>query len=96
TVDYIGFGPLFKTNSKPDTQPLCGLEGLQTAVGYSQKPVVAIGGVQPENLFDIACRGVHAVAMISGLWGTGGRFLVGHCVREFDRGQKYRSANPTL
>ncbi|MBF0147455.1 MAG: thiamine phosphate synthase [Magnetococcales bacterium] len=86
-VDYVGFGPLFKTDSKPDARAPCGLEGLAAAVVESGKPVVAIGGIQPEHLAAIAASGARAAAMISGLWGTGGRFMVGHCIREFARGK---------
>ncbi|HAT50627.1 MAG: thiamine phosphate synthase [Nitrospirae bacterium] len=86
SVDYVGFGPLFATQSKADTKPVCGLDSLAEAVRKSQKPLVAIGGIGPENLYDIAMCGARAAAMISGLWGPGGRFLGGHCVREFTRG----------
>ncbi|MBF0132403.1 MAG: thiamine phosphate synthase [Magnetococcales bacterium] len=86
SADYIGFGPIFATQSKTDTKPVCGLDHLAEAVRKSQKPLVAIGGIGPENLYDIAVCGARAAAMISGLWGPGGRFLGGHCVREFARG----------
>lgn len=86
SVDYIGFGPIFTTQSKTDTKPICGLDNLAKAVRESQKPIVAIGGIGPEHLTHIAVSGAYAAAMISGLWGPGGRFLVGHCVREFARG----------
>lgn len=93
SADYIGFGPLFQTSSKPDAQSPSGLEGLKIATQYGQKPVVAIGGIQPEHLGSIALCGAHAAAMISGLWGTNGRFLVGQCVREFARGLEKHHEN---
>ncbi|MBF0418826.1 MAG: thiamine phosphate synthase [Magnetococcales bacterium] len=93
SADYIGFGPLFQTSSKPDAQIPSGLDGLKIACRFGQKPIVAIGGIQPEHLSRIAFCGAHAAAMISGLWGTNGRFLIGQCVREFARGLENRYGN---
>src|SRR5207237_10177630 len=46
-VDYIAFGPIFTTPSKPGAAlpGPHGLEGLRRAVQRSKVPVVAIGGL---------------------------------------------------
>ncbi|MBF0109511.1 MAG: thiamine phosphate synthase [Magnetococcales bacterium] len=87
-IDYIGFGPIFSTDTKPDARPPMGLGGLAMAVAERVRPVVAIGGIQPEHLVDIAASGAAAAAMISGLWGGGGRFLIGQCMRAFALGRE--------
>lgn len=93
-ADYIGFGPIFETHSKPDTEPVCGLSTLKAAVQNSPKPVVAIGGIHLDNLFSVALHGAHAAAIISGLWDQKGVFIVGSCTQEFAKGVEYRTLNP--
>lgn len=66
--DYIGFGPVFSTNSKPDAQPVQGLLNLGNICRVAQMPVVAIGGIQQSQITEVARMGASAVAMISSLW----------------------------
>ncbi len=49
-VDYVGFGPVFPTTSKEVPDPVVGIEGLKRAREFSFHPVVAIGGINLENL----------------------------------------------
>ncbi|MBP7230288.1 MAG: thiamine phosphate synthase [Syntrophaceae bacterium] len=44
-VDYIGFGPLFATNSKQQPDPVTGPDALKVVLAISRHPVVAIGGL---------------------------------------------------
>lgn len=67
-ADYVGFGPLFPTRSKSDTQPLQGLAGLTAACAHSPLPVAAIGGIGLAELPGVARAGAAAAAMIGGLW----------------------------
>ncbi|MBF0427758.1 MAG: thiamine phosphate synthase [Magnetococcales bacterium] len=67
-VDYIGFGPIFSTLTKHDTQTVQGVEGLAAIVEKSCLPVVAIGGITLESVPAVAQSGTAAVAMISDLW----------------------------
>ena len=65
-VDYLAIGPIFQTSSKENPDPLVGLEGLRRVrqvVG--QIPLVAIGGVRPENVPEILRAGADCVAVIS-------------------------------
>lgn len=51
--DYIAIGPVFATQSKRDPEPTVGVDGLQAAWGVCQRagvPLVAIGGVTPQNV----------------------------------------------
>ena len=71
-VDYIAIGPVFETSSKENPDPVVGLEGLRRVrqiVG--QIPLVAIGGVRPENLSEVLRAGADSVAVISLLLGGG-------------------------
>lgn len=67
-ADYIGFGPVFPTDSKPDAQPVQGLSRLKEMCSVAQMPVVAIGGIQQPQIKAIAAAGATAAAMMSGLW----------------------------
>lgn len=68
--DYLGYGPIFATASKPDHDPVVGLDGLSRACSATTTPVVAIGGVTVDNAGELARRGAAAVASISAVAGT--------------------------
>jgi len=63
--DYIGTGPVFKTLTKADAKPACGLEGLSSVVRAAPLPVVAIGGIASENAAGCFQHGAAGVAVIS-------------------------------
>ena len=68
-ADYVGFGPVFATASKPG-QPLPpphGLEGLRRAVRRARVPVVAIGGITAATVRSVAEAGAHCAAAIAEL-----------------------------
>ncbi|TMA19911.1 MAG: thiamine phosphate synthase, partial [Deltaproteobacteria bacterium] len=54
-ADYIGFGPIFATSSKPGAPlpPPHGIDGLRKAVQRSKVPVVAIGGITSKTARDV-------------------------------------------
>jgi thiamine-phosphate pyrophosphorylase len=68
-ADYIGFGPIFATQSKPGAilPPPHGIEGLRKAVKRSKIPVVAIGGITARTAADVYAAGAHCVAAIAEL-----------------------------
>jgi thiamine-phosphate pyrophosphorylase len=68
-ADYIGFGPIFATRSKPGAPlpPPHGVEGLRRAVQRSRVPVVAIGGIDVAAGRALSATGVRAIAAIAGL-----------------------------
>jgi thiamine-phosphate pyrophosphorylase len=53
-VDYIGFGPLFATNSKVNPDPIIGIEMLPAAYKMSRHPIVAIGGLNLKRIEGLA------------------------------------------
>lgn len=67
-IDYIAIGPIFDTQTKPDTSPALGLEGLKAvrkAVGNAQ--LVAIGGISHANAREVIEAGADSVAVVSAL-----------------------------
>lgn len=66
-ADYLGFGPLFPTASKPDHEPLVGLEGLRRIRALTRLPIFAIGGITLENVSAVVEAGADGVAVIAAL-----------------------------
>jgi len=67
-VDYVAFGPIFKTSTKENPDPIAGLEalrGVRTIVG--SLPVVAIGGITLANAGEAWKAGADAVSSIAAL-----------------------------
>lgn len=61
-ADYIGFGSVFKTKTKPDRDPL-NLQILEKVFQTIQIPVFAIGGITHQNAQLLSPRGIHRVAV---------------------------------
>jgi thiamine-phosphate pyrophosphorylase len=66
-VEYLSLGPIFLTNSKSKPDPVVGIDGLRRLRPLTEKPLVAIGGITPENARDALEAGADSVALISGL-----------------------------
>ena len=64
--DYIGFGPLFSTPTKPDYVPV-GLGGIREARARAGLPVFCIGGIKLENLPAVLDAGASGVVIVSGI-----------------------------
>jgi len=66
-ADYVAFGPVFPTGSKDRPDPVTGIAALREARALAAKPLVAIGGITPENAALCWEAGADSVAVISGL-----------------------------
>lgn len=64
-ADYIGYGPIFPTASKPNPDAVVSLEGLREARRRVQLPIVAIGGITAQNIRGVLAAGIDCVAVIS-------------------------------
>jgi thiamine-phosphate pyrophosphorylase len=64
-VDYLGVGPIFATQTKPDAAAPIGPEGLAAVVARTELPVVAIGGLTRANAPLAIRAGAHGVAVVS-------------------------------
>ena len=67
TADYIAIGPVFATTSKPNPDPVIGLEGVRQARALTHKPLVSIGGITRANCRLVIDAGADSVAVISDL-----------------------------
>ena len=66
-VDYIGFGSIFPTNTKENAK-VAGLEKLKKAVEISLQPVIAIGGINENNIDEVLKTGCSGVAIVSAIF----------------------------
>ena len=67
-LDYIAFGPIFRTLAKENPDPVAGLAALrEVRASTGSVPLVAIGGLNLINAGGALAAGADAVAMISEL-----------------------------
>ena len=64
-ADYIGFGPVYPTMSKEDAGPATGIGMLKRLLEEVDLPVIAIGGIDSENVPEVMRSGAHGIAVIS-------------------------------
>ena len=64
--DYIGFGPLFATPTKPDYRPV-GLDDVVEVHRQVSLPIFCIGGIKRENLSKVLRAGAQRVVIVSGI-----------------------------
>jgi thiamine-phosphate pyrophosphorylase len=62
--DYIGFGPIYPTNAKAKPDKPVGIEQLKQVLAFANVPVVAIGGIFPENIEQVIDAGAKNIAMV--------------------------------
>ena len=65
-ADYIGFGPLYATGTKPDYMPI-GLANVAEAHRRLSLPIFCIGGVNEARLPEILAAGARRVVVVSAL-----------------------------
>lgn len=65
-ADYIGFGPIFSTPTKPDYSPI-GLTEINSVHADVGLPIFCIGGIKLENLTKLTAAGAKRVAIVSAL-----------------------------
>jgi thiamine-phosphate pyrophosphorylase len=63
-ADYIGFGPLFATPTKPGRQAI-GLDHIATAHAEVSIPIFCIGGIKQENLGAVRAAGAQRIVIVS-------------------------------
>ena len=65
-ASYVTFSPIFKTSTHPDAHPV-GLKVLKNVCHHATMPVMALGGITPDNVRDCLDAGAHGVAVISSI-----------------------------
>lgn len=83
--DYIGVGPVFPTPSKEIPDPVLGLEQLQAIVSECPLVMVAIGGINHENLSDVLETGVKNYAVVRCVCGSENPGLAVKKLKEIER-----------
>jgi thiamine-phosphate pyrophosphorylase len=63
-IDYVVAGPAYETASKPGYGPTLGPKGIAAIVAMSDVPVIAIGGVVPQNTSQLMTAGAAGVAVM--------------------------------
>lgn len=71
-VDYIGLGPFRFTKTKENLSPLLGLQGYTELMSKCtdeniQVPIIAIGGIQLNDLDALFASGIYGVAVSSAI-----------------------------
>lgn len=67
-IDYVGAGPVYSTNSKPDAKEAVGLQWIaKLRMMHPTLPIVGIGGIQSTNAAKVIHAGANGVAVISAI-----------------------------
>lgn len=74
--DYIGFGPLFATPTKPDYVPI-GLSDIAAVHRRVALPIFCIGGIKLESLDIVLAAGARRAVIVSGILQAGD--VAGYC-----------------
>jgi thiamine-phosphate diphosphorylase len=77
-LDYLLFGTVFASASKPDRPP-AGPPALAQVASAVDVPVLAVGGVSPDNVGEVAAAGAAGVAAI-GLFAAASEAALGQSV----------------
>ncbi|MBU4194294.1 MAG: thiamine phosphate synthase [Actinobacteria bacterium] len=64
-ADYLGVGPVFSTQSKPDAGRPIGLDGLSAYCREGLAPVIAVGGIDALNAAGTLTAGAAGAAVVS-------------------------------
>jgi shikimate kinase len=66
STDYVAFGPVFSSSTKPGRPP-GGVERLAAVAREKTKPLVAVGGITEENLDTVFDAGADSAAVIGAI-----------------------------
>jgi thiamine-phosphate pyrophosphorylase len=70
-IDYLAFGPIFRTRSKENPDPVVGLENLSAVKSLAgSMPLVAIGGIDRSTVTAVITAGTDSAAIISDILST--------------------------
>jgi thiamine-phosphate pyrophosphorylase len=63
-ADYVTLGPFFASSSKPGYGPVLGLSDLAAIAAETGIPILALGGVSPENAAECLAAGAAGIAIM--------------------------------
>ena len=80
-ADYLGLSAVFATSTKADAPKPMGTEGIRRIRRVTDLPLIAIGGIDPDNAASCIAAGADGVAVVSAIMdspdprGAAGRLL---------------------
>lgn len=95
-ADAIAFGSMFESATKPVAvrAPLKLLSAARAA--WPQRRIIAIGGINVENIATVAAAGAHAAAVLDAVFGAKNpAHAVRELIRRFDQGKIQHDEQPT-
>ncbi|NQX41115.1 thiamine-phosphate pyrophosphorylase [Pedobacter steynii] len=99
-ADYIGLGPYRFTDTKQNLSPILGLKGYAEIMEQVKKsgihlPIIAIGGITPEDLPELLKTGLYGVAVSGALTGkSDARERIKSMYAELEKHPVYHTLNP--
>jgi thiamine-phosphate pyrophosphorylase len=66
-ADYLGVGPIYAQRTKGDAAAPLGIDGLRRIRGLTHAPIVAIGGLTPDNSAAALAAGADGLAVVSAI-----------------------------
>ncbi|UCD84071.1 MAG: thiamine phosphate synthase [Deltaproteobacteria bacterium] len=66
-ADYIGFGPIFSSETKGKYIPPQGIKSLKQVTAAIDLPIIAIGGINEKNIEEVIQAGADGAAIISAI-----------------------------
>lgn len=71
-IQYIAVSPVFPTNTKKDTAPAWGIEGMKKARAFMTEkncsiPLMTIGGINTQNAKEVLDAGIDSIAVVSAI-----------------------------
>ncbi|MGB9678546.1 MAG: thiamine phosphate synthase [Thermoanaerobacteraceae bacterium] len=89
-ADYIGAGSVFNQSIKSDVK-IIGINGLKEIKDNVKIPVVAIGGIRKENVYEVMLKsGIDGVSTITGIFDGNIQLNTQQISKEIDRALKDR------
>jgi thiamine-phosphate pyrophosphorylase len=91
-ADYLAVSPLYATPTKRDAPTPVGLAGLAAIRAATRLPLVAIGGLDADNLTPVLARGADGIAVVSAIMAADDPGAATRLLRE--RIDRARAARP--
>ncbi len=63
-INYIGVGAIYSTNNKSNVSAIWGCGGLKYIATFTSHPIVAIGGINENNVSNVIKAGANGIAAI--------------------------------
>jgi thiamine-phosphate pyrophosphorylase len=70
-ADYIGLSPIYATSTKEDAGAACGISMIERTKNTVNIPIVAIGGINKENVREVIKAGADSAVAISAVLTSG-------------------------